>query len=109
MTTPYERYRAILMAEQLLKEINAGVYSHVDEIKQQAKTVLRHFPSQFELNMITQVNNQNPIFGCMLSNENPGMYKTANVVINVGDRRINSNMKQYVNDEDQVNLSDSDD
>ena len=106
MTTSYERYRAITMAEQLLKEIESGAYTDLDELKYQAKTVLRHYPSQSELKMIAQVNNQNPIIGCMLSDENTTMTNATHPVVDTVHKKVNQNLKLYVHEEDQESLKD---
>ena len=51
MTLPDERYRAVKMAEQLLKDLcNSSVTPRVPKIiRQRASGCLRHYPSSWDL------------------------------------------------------------
>ncbi len=54
MTLPDERYRAVLWASRFLQEIAYDPKRRPripKEVRQEAKTILRHFPSSFDLKM----------------------------------------------------------
>jgi hypothetical protein len=55
MTLPDERYRAILMAEQLLKDLcdNRKTPRVPKIIRQRASSCLRHYPSEYHLDRIS--------------------------------------------------------
>ena len=49
MTMPSERARALRWAGEILKDIQTGNITDLDEIKRQAKVILRHYPSALEI------------------------------------------------------------
>ena len=51
MTLPDERYRAVLMAERFLKDLcdRSKTPRIPKEIRSRASSVLRHFPSQYDM------------------------------------------------------------
>ncbi len=56
MTLPYERFGAVVQTEEFLKELldpkkTPRVPKH---IRQQAKWCLRHYPTQFEMEMTSE-------------------------------------------------------
>lgn len=51
MTLPHERTRSLVQAGELLAEISKD-HSLPDEIRAQAKVVLRHYPSSKEILLI---------------------------------------------------------
>jgi len=48
MTLPYERTRSIIWTEEFLKELLRNPEVPTD-IRQQAKTLLRHYPSTYDI------------------------------------------------------------
>jgi hypothetical protein len=54
MTLPDERYRAIMMAKKLMEDLSSS--SEIKRVplavRQQARAVLRHFPSEYDLDQI---------------------------------------------------------
>ena len=54
MTLPDERYRAIMMAKKLMEDLSFS--SEIKRVplavRQQARAVLRHFPSEYDLDQI---------------------------------------------------------
>ena len=57
MTLPDERYRAVLAAEQFLQDLlNSSKTPRVPrEIRQRARSVLRHYPSKFDMDRAATV------------------------------------------------------
>ena len=57
MTLPDERYRAVMMAKKLLEDLLlSSVTPRVPKlIRQRARGVLRHFPSEWELSQAAAV------------------------------------------------------
>lgn len=56
MTLPDERYRAVRFAEEFLRElaIDRKKYPRVPKsIRQEASAILRHYPSQYEMDMLS--------------------------------------------------------
>jgi hypothetical protein len=51
MTLPDERYRSILLAERLLLRIAAGE-GNVEEVREEARSILRHYPGQWDLQQL---------------------------------------------------------
>jgi hypothetical protein len=51
VTLPDERYRSILLAERLLLRIAAGEGS-VEEVREEARSILRHYPGQWDLQQL---------------------------------------------------------
>jgi hypothetical protein len=51
MTLPDERYRAVLMAERLLKDLcdRSKTPRVPREIRERARSVLRHYPSDYDM------------------------------------------------------------
>lgn len=49
MTMPSERARALRWAGEILRDIQAGNINNLDELKRQAKVILRHYPSALEI------------------------------------------------------------
>jgi hypothetical protein len=50
MTTPYERTRAVLGARQLLQKLAvAPEDANLENFREHARTLLRHFPEAFHL------------------------------------------------------------
>lgn len=56
MTLPDERYRAIMQAKQFLERLSfSGEIKRVPlAVRQQARGILRHFPSEYDLDQIEQ-------------------------------------------------------
>lgn len=54
MTLPDERYRAIRWAERFLVSILHNRSGLSDDMKQEAKSILRHFPSEYELDRLAE-------------------------------------------------------
>jgi hypothetical protein len=50
MTLPVERYNAVVNTEQFLLQLAHGDLS-VEDIRQQARRLLRHYPSRFSMDM----------------------------------------------------------
>ena len=57
MTLPDERYRAIKWAEEFLKQVaNPKGYARVPtHVRNEARSILRHFPSDWDLDRIERV------------------------------------------------------
>ena len=54
MTLPDERYRAVMWAKKFLLEI-ANIRSGLSkDMKDEARSILRHFPSEYDLNQAAQ-------------------------------------------------------
>jgi hypothetical protein len=52
MTTPQERTRAVLQTERFLIDLASGQFCDtLDQIKDEAKRLLRHYPSKFDMEM----------------------------------------------------------
>lgn len=57
MTLPDERYRAVMWAKKFLQEIacDKKKYPRIPkDVRQQAFSILRHFPSSFDLNQAAE-------------------------------------------------------
>ena len=57
MTMPDERYRAVLYAEEFLRAIaDPSITKRVPkELRQRARGILRHYPSQWDLDTVSRV------------------------------------------------------
>ena len=51
MTMPHERTRALIWAGEFLRDANAGKLS-LEDLREQARSILRHYPSVEEINDI---------------------------------------------------------
>jgi len=49
MTLPDERYRAVMMAKKFLESIITTRSGLSKEIKDEARSILRHFPSEYDM------------------------------------------------------------
>lgn len=49
MTLPDERYRAVMYARKFLIDISQHRSGLSDDIKQEARSILRHYPSEYDL------------------------------------------------------------
>lgn len=76
MTIPFERARAIRQTEQFLKELlDPNITPNVPEnIRGQAKYLLRHYPSLHDLKMIEKAW-ESKIFQCPIATEDVLMGK----------------------------------
>jgi hypothetical protein len=54
MTLPDERYRAVMMAKKFLLDIMHTRSGLSAEIKNEARSILRHFPSEYDLDMAAE-------------------------------------------------------
>ena len=54
MTLPDERYRAVRWAERFLISVIQTRSGLSDEIKQEAKSILRHFPNEYDLDRASE-------------------------------------------------------
>ena len=54
MTLPDERYRAVALTRKFLEDIIHYRSGLSDEIKQQAKSLLRHYPSDYDLDRASE-------------------------------------------------------
>ena len=54
MTLPDERYRAVMWAKKFLLDIANRRSGLSEDMKQEARSILRHFPSEFDLNQAAQ-------------------------------------------------------
>lgn len=63
MTLPYERTRAVLMTEEFLRDLmDAKKTPRVPkDIRRMAYTCLRHYPTKFEMEMVSEINEDNPL------------------------------------------------
>ena len=56
MTLPDERYRAIKNTMEFLIRLSAGEYPRVPRgVREEARSLLRHYPGTFDLDQIEQV------------------------------------------------------
>jgi hypothetical protein len=54
MTLPDERYRAVALTRKFLEDIISYRSGLGDEIKQHAKSLLRHYPSDYDLDRASE-------------------------------------------------------
>ena len=54
MTLPDERYRAVRWAERFLVSITTTRSGLSDDIKQEARSILRHFPSEYDMDRVSE-------------------------------------------------------
>jgi hypothetical protein len=54
MTLPDERYRAVALTRKFLEDIISHRSGLSDEIKQQAKGLLRHYPTDYDLDRASE-------------------------------------------------------
>lgn len=52
MTLPDERYRALKWAERFLVSISTSRSGLSDDIKDEARSILRHYPSEYDLDRL---------------------------------------------------------
>lgn len=71
MTLPFERTRAVVQTEEFLKDLmdpkkTPGVPKL---IRNQAKSLLRHYPTKFDMEMASQMEPPNPLVSKVFSDE----------------------------------------
>lgn len=54
MTLPDERYRAVMMARKFMIDIMNHRSGLSKEMKEEARAVLRHYPSEYDLDMAAE-------------------------------------------------------
>jgi len=54
MTLPDERYRAVMWAKRFLIDISRHRSGLSEEMRNEANSILRHFPSEYDLDMAAE-------------------------------------------------------
>lgn len=70
MTIPNERTNALRMARDFLRRLlspyNGGIKRVPKEVRQEARSVLKHYPADYEIEQITECKKCSKILGAMI-------------------------------------------